>query len=227
MSENTKPDFSELFNDSAQLFAKAQEQTSGWMSSMIPAADFSEAMSHGTKRMAEYFDFDAVDSKPRGGHPPYFDSVFGVDRKFGTFVEAGNNLLSANTEYQWLIGKTWLEAWQGYASTYGGAGDGMNARSNSGSEPPKAASMHEMVDQWFSYANDALLQCQRTQEFLDAQKNVVKALTEFRTRHRDMVEVFQEQNHTPTRTEVDDLSRSVYELKRELRVLKKESNKTI
>ena len=39
------------------------------------------------------------------------------------------------------------------------------------------------------------------------------------------MEVFQEQHHMPTRSEVDDLSHTVYELRKEVRALKRELKK--
>ena len=59
-------------------------------------------------------------------------------------------------------------------------------------------------------------------EFLEAQKQMIRASTEIRARQKDMAETWSEAWQMPTRTEVDDLTLMVYQLRRELREVKRE-----
>jgi len=74
-----------------------------------------------------------------------------------------------------------------------------------------------------STANETLTQTHRTPEFLEAQRRLTRSSTECRLAEREIMEAYCEMHHIPTRTEVDDLSRAVYELRRELRALRREA----
>ncbi len=81
----------------------------------------------------------------------------------------------------------------------------------------------ELADVWIGIANDTLTETHRTPEFLEAQRRLTRSSTECRLAEREIMESYCEMHHIPTRTEVDELARSVYELRRELRALKRES----
>ena len=63
----------------------------------------------------------------------------------------------------------------------------------------------------------------RTPEFLDAQRRLTRSSTECRLAEREIMEAYCEMHHIPTRTEVDELARAVYELRRELRAMKRDA----
>ena len=71
-----------------------------------------------------------------------------------------------------------------------------------------------MLDRWLVIANDELIRTQRTDEFLKAQRELLAAGVTYRLKERELVEVWCETHSIPTRTEVDDLHRTVHELRR-------------
>lgn len=79
-----------------------------------------------------------------------------------------------------------------------------------------------MTGAWLDVANEELLKTQRSEEFLGAQRDLLRASIDFRTRQQRLVEEFCEANAMPTRSEVDDLHRTVTEMRRQLRALKRE-----
>lgn len=79
----------------------------------------------------------------------------------------------------------------------------------------------ELTDLWIDIANATLVETHRTPEFLEAQRRLTRSSTECRLAEREIAEAYCEIHHIPTRTEVDELSRTVYELRRDLRVLTK------
>lgn len=178
-----------------------------WMTQMFPAS----ADSDWTKAFDPAAAFSMMqDAMTLNSDLPKFDTVFGVEKKIAAYTDAGAELATTTRDYQLLFFKSWLEAWQQFSTAKDrGQVDG-------------GSSAQEFVDSWLSFANTAMLQNQRSQEFLEAQRRMINSLTEYRVRERDLVEMYQEQAHVPTRTEVDDLSKSVYELKSEVRRLKKE-----
>jgi hypothetical protein len=83
----------------------------------------------------------------------------------------------------------------------------------------------ELADLWIEIANKTLVETHRTPEFLEAQRRLTRSSTECRLAEREIAEAYCEMHHIPTRTEVDELSHTVYELRRELRALKKSRGK--
>ena len=70
-----------------------------------------------------------------------------------------------------------------------------------------------VLDRWLGIANDELIRTQRTDEFLKAQRELLAAGVAYRLKERELVEVWCETHSIPTRTEVDDLHRTVHELR--------------
>jgi hypothetical protein len=78
-----------------------------------------------------------------------------------------------------------------------------------------------VLDRWLAIANEELIRTQRTDEFLGAQRKLLRAGVEYRLRERALVELWCETHSIPTRTEIDDLQRIVHDLARRVRALEK------
>jgi polyhydroxyalkanoate synthase subunit PhaE len=90
---------------------------------------------------------------------------------------------------------------------------------------PKGAPITDgrsMLDLWLSTANVALLEMHRSAEFLEAQRRMTRSSAEYQLAERDIAESFCEMHHIPTRTEMDEMERTVTQLRREIRALKRE-----
>ena len=77
-----------------------------------------------------------------------------------------------------------------------------------------------MLTMWTNIANTELVETQRSELFLAAQSAMIRASTELRLAQQDLVEHAGKQYGFPTRTELDDVHRSVTELRREVRALR-------
>ena len=82
-------------------------------------------------------------------------------------------------------------------------------------------SWRELIDVWIQVANDTLLETHRTPEFLEAQRRLTRSGAECRLQEREIAEAFCEMQQMPTRTEMDEVQREVYELRRRLRALER------
>ena len=78
-----------------------------------------------------------------------------------------------------------------------------------------------LADLWVEVANQTLVETHRTPEFLEAQRRLTRSSTECRLAEREIAEAYCEMHHIPTRTEVDELARTVTELRRDLRALRR------
>ena len=79
-----------------------------------------------------------------------------------------------------------------------------------------------VLDRWLAIANEELIRTQRTDEFLKAQRELLAAGVAYRLKERELVEVWCETHSIPTRTEVDDVHRTVHELRGQIRALRAE-----
>jgi hypothetical protein len=72
-------------------------------------------------------------------------------------------------------------------------------------------------------ANTALLETQRSDKYLESQREILKASTQLRLAQQALAAFYSEMFGYPTRAELDDVHRTVTELRRELRALQRES----
>lgn len=86
----------------------------------------------------------------------------------------------------------------------------------------KSGDVEEAMNAWLKLANAELLETQRSPQYLDAQKRMIRASTEIKARQKELAEAWSLEWQIPTRTETDDLARTVYALRREVRQLKRE-----
>jgi len=78
-----------------------------------------------------------------------------------------------------------------------------------------------VLDLWLGTVNHALIEMHHRPEFLEAQRRMTRSAAEYRLQERELAEVFCEANHVPTRTEMDEMQRTVHEQRREVRALKR------
>jgi len=134
---------------------------------------------------------------------------FGVlEKKFMRTSQDWLNLRNASAEYQTVISKAWAQAFDIYTKEF-------SSHSKDG-----VIDTHEMMQLWLKVANNTLIQVQRSEEFLVAQRKLFKTNTQYKLKQREIIETWCEHYTMPTRTEVDDLHRMVYDLRREVRELK-------
>ena len=136
---------------------------------------------------------------------------FGVlEKKFMRTSQDWLDLRNASAEYQTVITQAWAQAFDIYTKEFSSQSKGGDFDA------------HEMMQLWLKVANDSLIQVQRSEEFLAAQRKLFKTNTQYKLKQREIIEAWCEHYIIPTRTEVDDLHRMVYDLRREVRQLKSE-----
>jgi hypothetical protein len=78
-----------------------------------------------------------------------------------------------------------------------------------------------MVNAWLDVANETLIEAYRTEEFVEAQRKMLRSSSDYRLQERKIAESWCDAFHVPTRTEVDELQRTVVELRRQVRALQR------
>jgi class III poly(R)-hydroxyalkanoic acid synthase PhaE subunit len=90
-------------------------------------------------------------------------------------------------------------------------------------------SLQELTRLWLTAGDNSFTELFVTEEYSKAQGNLVTKIMEYRIHEQGVVEEMLKATHIPTRSEVDEAHRNIYELRKEVRALKKslrESDKT-
>ena len=90
-----------------------------------------------------------------------------------------------------------------------------------------APSGRALLDLWTTVANGVLLETQRSETFLKSQAAMIRAGSELRLAQRGLADRLAAQFDMPTRTEMDDLLRTVTELRRELRMVRRQTEEQV
>ncbi len=140
---------------------------------------------------------------------PTYATLWDLDRKLLNLQKLAVDRARDVEGYWKVVNGAWTRAVQQFGK----------AVADTGGEPIRSG--RQMLDLWLGVANQALLEMHRSKEFLEAQRRMTRSSTEYRLAEREIAEAFCEAHHIPTRTEMDEVQRTVTELRRELRALKK------
>ena len=154
-------------------------------------------------------EFDAALSRMAEG--PQLADLWQTERRFGALLTAWAALRRAQAEHQAVM----LDAWTKAAGTFAHEANGLAERGES------FASGRAMMTRWIETANAVLLDVQRSEVFLKTQRAVLNASTDLRLAQQDISAFMSEIYGQPTRAELDDVHKSLTDLKREVRTLRR------
>jgi hypothetical protein len=213
MSENDKSPAAD--HDSAREWAKlwqtmaesSNRMVEAWSGSMAPfmLARLSEkpaGLGDGNELSA------AIERMAQG---PRLADVWDIDRKmalaFGAWIEMRQRLASYNA----VAFAPWNEASKRF----------LEAMSTTGTSETPQPGWREAFAKWSEISNEELIRNQRTDGFLQAQKELLQAGLQLRSRQDDVAEAASAMFGLPTRKDFDDVTRQLTELRREVRALKR------
>jgi polyhydroxyalkanoate synthase subunit PhaE len=140
---------------------------------------------------------------------PSYATLWTLDRKLLKAQKLRAEWARDLAAYQILMQGAWNEAIKRFM------------REVSDAQGTPITSWRELTDLWIKVANDSLTETHRTPEFLEAQRRLTRSGAECRLQEREIAEAFCEMQQMPTRTEMDEVQHTVYELRRRLRALEK------
>jgi polyhydroxyalkanoate synthase subunit PhaE len=153
-----------------------------------------------------------VEGMARLQEGPQLADVGQVERKLAAVYSAMVTLRQRSLEHQMVMTNAWARA----ANTF-------TTRLGSGADTAKAfsGSWRDLSSLWIQIANDELIATQRSEDYLASQRNLLKASTELRIAQQDLAAFYSEMFGIPTRAELDDVHKTLTELRREVRALKR------
>lgn len=138
---------------------------------------------------------------------PKLDALFDYNRRLTALAGAAQILAAAATSYQAQYATTWWSSWMDHTATRG-----LDA----------LLDVYAFVGTGLEKANRAMVDLQNSESYLESQRQLVGSIARFRTQHREIAEVWQTWNHAPTRRDVDEIAGTLYELRREVRKLRRQ-----
>lgn len=141
---------------------------------------------------------------------PRFADMWNVERKYVRVFQAWLTLRRRSLEHTTVVLEAWLKAANAFADRLGSI-----------TVDNRQPALKEALDLWVETANQALLETQHSDRFLQTQAELLKASTDLRFAQRELTEYYSHIFGFPTRTELDDVHRTVTELKRELRATRR------
>jgi class III poly(R)-hydroxyalkanoic acid synthase PhaE subunit len=147
---------------------------------------------------------------------PRFADLGEIERRYARVLQAWMNLRRRGFEHNTVVLEAWLRAARRFTEQLAG-------RTNVDTQAPgtQALDRKAALALWTETANRELLETQRSEPFLQTQAALIRATTELRMAQQELVEHFGKQYGFPTRTELDDVHRTVTELRREMRILRR------
>jgi polyhydroxyalkanoate synthesis regulator phasin len=138
---------------------------------------------------------------------PNFATLWDLDRKMLKLQQLGAKRAEDSAAYHAVVFAAWKEAAERFVRQFGKP------------EGAPVGSYRELIDLWIKTANETLLEAHRSPQFLEAQRRVTRSATDYRLAEREIAEAYCEMHHLPTRTEMDEVQRTVYQLRRDVRAL--------
>jgi polyhydroxyalkanoate synthase subunit PhaE len=213
-------------SDSEALAAAGTAFRNLWASALDISGALTRALQKGehpdpvaTEMLGKIFDprtwFAATDSMDealnRLAEGPRLADLWDIERKFLAIFNAWVALRRRGVEHHTVMLEAWMQAAGAFARRLNAMADARESRS------PR-----ELMALWVETANAVMLETQRSDAYLQTQRELVKASTDLRLAQREVGEFYSEMFDAPTRAELDDVHRTVTDLKRELRALKRE-----
>jgi hypothetical protein len=153
---------------------------------------------------------EAIEKMAQG---PRLADVWDIDRKmalvFGAWLEMRQRLVNYNA----VTAAPWTEASKRFM-------EAMSAAAGSGDTP--LPNWREAFAKWSEISNEELIRNQRTDEFLQAQKELLQSGLKLRSRQDDVAEAASAMFGLPSRKDFDEVTRQLTELRREVRALNRQ-----
>ena len=202
----------------------AAASMSGKLATMVPAAAGGDGVVEATfRKIADPRSWmgsgmgEMDDVLGRMVEGPRFADLWDAERRFARVLQAWVDLRRRGLEHNAVVLEAWLQSARRFAE---------KLASGSGSDV-KALDAKAALALWTDTANEQLLETQRSEPFLRSQAALIRATTALRLAQQELVEHFGKQYGFPTRTELDDVHRTVTELRRELRAMRREQQMAV
>ena len=143
---------------------------------------------------------------------PRLADLWEVERRYARVMQAWIDVRRRGFEHNAVLLEAWTRASRRFSEE-------LASRTSADGKAPDAKAALAL---WTETANERLLETQRSEPFLKTQTAMIRASTELNLAQQELVEHFGRQYGFPTRTELDDVHRSLTDLRREMRTMQRQ-----
>jgi class III poly(R)-hydroxyalkanoic acid synthase PhaE subunit len=118
----------------------------------------------------------------------------------------------ASADYQRKLADAWSEAFEELVSEMAGLSE----------KGGTISSIRDLLLLWGQVADRVFVKTFQTDEYVQIQGQFLNAAMAYRIQQREIMEIYLQANDIPTRSEVDEAHRNIYELRKEIKALKKQ-----
>lgn len=140
---------------------------------------------------------------------PKVATLFDLDRKLLELRQLASRRDKDLAAFQAIVQQGWNTAFQRFSSV-----------TRTG-DAESSVTWRSMADRWLAVVNDTFIEVHRTEAFIEAQRKMLRSASDYRLQERKIAEAWCEAFHIPTRTEMDEVQKTVIELRRQLRSLQR------
>lgn len=212
VAKGTAEDINRLWNDYLQQWQRFGQP---WILAMQRAPEFFARMMTGDStayiglsnlyREAYQETFARLVTSPGLGMTREFNE------KFQLGFDAWISWQLATMEYQGVVGEIWEQAFQQFQEDLISLAE----------KDEKIETLRDFVLLWTRGAEKVFTEAFQTERYVLAQGQMLNAAMAYRVHEREIIEVFLNLYDLPTRSELDETHRRIYELRKEVKSLKK------
>jgi hypothetical protein len=206
--QDRPPELSEIFARISEAWRAQMEQvtTAGrlWSDSVMP---FLTARAAESSLFAAAQGGEVSEAIKRMVEGPRLADVWGLDRQIYTFLTAWMDIRQRMATYYAVVSVPWNRAFDRYNALL----------KESKSEDWHEADWRKQFGTWSSIANEELIKNQRSEEFLTAQRELLRSALELRSQQQGIADSMAKLFGLPTQQDFDELTRQLTEVRRELR----------
>lgn len=155
-----------------------------------------------------------TDMLRRMAEGPRFADVGTSERLTAQVMEKWLSVQASSRTYESVLAGAWAEANTRFAAY-------LSECRRTGEEVPTGRAA---LKTWLDISNDVLLETQRSEGFLAAQRQLMRDGLDFMLVQREFVEALTGPIGLPTRSEIDEIHQTVHQLKQRIRALEKRSS---
>jgi class III poly(R)-hydroxyalkanoic acid synthase PhaE subunit len=134
-----------------------------------------------------------------------------LTNKISQGFESWKTLTQAMDDYQYLI----LDAWSGVMEQV------LRDMMKRAEQGQPVESIRDLVKMWTGAADKSFAQVATSEKYAEVQGRFLSSYMDYRIKEQQIVEEFLRYSYVPTRSEMDEAHRNVYELRKEVKALKK------
>lgn len=207
--QDDQPELSKMFLRMSEAWRESAEKAGAagklWSDSMMPFL---------TQRATDSSLFGAAqggeitEAIKRMAEGPKLADIWNLDREIYTLMAAWMDIQQRLATYRAVVSVPWNRAFERYSAA-------LQEKQGQGVEPE--SDWRKAFGVWSGIANEELIRNQRSEEFLGAQRELLRSALAVRTQQQKIGDSFAKLFGLPTQQDFDEVTRQLTEMRRELR----------